>query len=290
MPSSHELPSSHEHDTSVLWRPPISGVEVLHAHFRRHEYPRHIHDAATVALMDSGAASFHYRGQKFVAAAGSVFMLNAGAVHTGRLASPDGYRYRVLYLDPHALEPLMDAEADRGRLLSFRETVVHDPTLADLLDRTHRALILDGCQMLQEELLLSVGELLFSRYVDSRAIAATAAANHDRAVSTAQDYLESRPAEKISLRELALVTASSPYRLARMFSAVVGMPPHAYQNQVRIHMARRLLATGTPIACVATQVGFCDQAHLTRVFKKYTGVTPYQFLVGARQGAATSSN
>jgi len=55
------------------------------------------------------------------------------------------------------------------------------------------------------------------------------------------------------------------------------MPPHQYQKQVQVRRAKELLARGVPIAAVAVDTGFCDQSHLNRVFKNFTGLTPGQF-------------
>lgn len=51
---------------------------------------------------------------------------------------------------------------------------------------------------------------------------------------------------------------------------------------LRVRLARRLLAGGTPPSVVATLSGFYDQAHLSKVFKRYTGVTPRQFSCAAQ--------
>lgn len=265
-----------------MWRPAMAGVEVLHAHFRRHEYPRHTHEATTVALMISGAASFDYRGQRFIAPAGTVFFINDGAVHTGRAADPDGYRYQVLYLEREVLQASGYWSAGSAAF-SFRETVVRDRELSGLLRTTHRALSTDGVPLLQEELLLRVVGLLFDRHADVAGRPPRVSGRGHRGVSAARDYLESHLAEKISLRDLAQVSHLSQFRLVRMFRDELGMPPHAYQIQVRVRVARRMLANGTPIANVAVQTGFFDQAHFTRVFKKYTGVTPSHFLMGVRR-------
>ncbi|HZB30555.1 MAG TPA: AraC family transcriptional regulator [Streptosporangiaceae bacterium] len=272
-----------EDDFSVLWRPAIDGVEVLHARFRRHEYAKHAHDAATVALVDTGTVSFDYRGERFLAPAGSVFLLDTDRAHTGRAASSAGYRYRVLYLDTDVLRPFLTPEAGRPPRLAFRDTVVWDSTLVALLDRTHRALTTPGRRLLQEEMLIRVSALLFDRYSYARPPKETIKGGH-RAVSAARDYLEAHSTENVSLQVLAHIARSSPHRLARMFTAEVGMPPHTYQTRLRLRLARRLLAAGSPIAEVAARAGFYDQAHLTRVFKKYIGVTPRQFSLGISDG------
>lgn len=276
-------------DLSTFWRSAVSGVEVLHAHFRQHEYPRHSHEAATVAVMDSGAASFLYRGEIHTAVAGEVFLINADEVHTGWLAHPEGYRYRVLYLDPGALDQFHHEDPSearrRGRFPAFRETVVRDSGLAALLDRTHRALRPagpGGDRLLQEDLLAQLGGLLRERYAEPAPPHRPdpGPAGHP-AVSVAREYLESRLAEKVSLLDLAAATCVSPYRLSRVFSAEMGMPPHAFHNLLRVRRARQLLADGVPAGRTADRVGFYDQAHLNRVFKRYTGVTPHQFMLGS---------
>jgi AraC-like DNA-binding protein len=55
------------------------------------------------------------------------------------------------------------------------------------------------------------------------------------------------------------------------------MPPHEYQLQVRIARAKSALRTGSPIAQVALDMGFADQSHFTRVFKRLVGGTPAQY-------------
>ncbi|TWJ29447.1 AraC-like DNA-binding protein [Micromonospora sagamiensis] len=270
----------------------MEGVEVLHAHFRVHEYTRHAHESTTVALVDSGAASFVYRGEHVVAPAGSTFVINAGAVHTGRALTDQGYRYRVLYLDQAALTPLLAGEPGLDGPLAFDETIVRDGRVAGLLDRAHRVLTATGTEPLrQQQALLEVCHALRERF-RGRARAGRVAVDdvgrevdhHHRAVALVRDYLEAHATDKVLLQDLATLTGVSAYRLVRIFSGTVGMPPHAYQNQVRIRRARRLLALGIPAANVATLVGFCDQPHLIRMFKKYTGVTPAQFVAGVRCG------
>ena len=66
----------------------------------------------------------------------------------------------------------------------------------------------------------------------------------------------------------------------------VGLPPHAYQIQLRVARARELVAAGVPLAEVATMTGFADQSHLTRLFKRVVGIPPGQYAaLLASQGA-----
>jgi AraC family transcriptional regulator len=71
----------------------------------------------------------------------------------------------------------------------------------------------------------------------------------------------------------------SPYHLARLFKQATGDSPHHYLIQVRLTSARALLSAGSgqrSLAEIAAAVGFSDQSHLTRHFKRQFGVTPKQ--------------
>ena len=95
-----------------------------------------------------------------------------------------------------------------------------------------------------------------------------------RAVSRAKEVLQARLAEPPSLEELAAAVNLSPFHFARVFQRATGMPPHTWLMQQRIAHARALLQQGCLPLQVATQLGFADQSHLNRQFKKVYGVGP----------------
>ena len=76
---------------------------------------------------------------------------------------------------------------------------------------------------------------------------------------------------------LATVAGLSRFELVRRFRADTGMPPHAFQIDLRIAQARRMLVAGEAPAAVAASCGFADQAHFTRTFRRSVGVTPARF-------------
>ena len=76
----------------------------------------------------------------------------------------------------------------------------------------------------------------------------------------------------------AELLGADPTHLARGFKATFGIAPHAYVVTRRLEIARDRILDGQPLADVAADVGFFDQAHLTRRFKRFLGVTPGRFL------------
>ncbi len=93
-------------------------------------------------------------------------------------------------------------------------------------------------------------------------------------IARAKRLLEERFADDVRLEELEAEIGLSRFYLVRRFRAEVGMPPHAYQLAMRLDRARVLVASGMPLADVASRCGFTDQSHLTRHFRRATGVAP----------------
>ena len=76
------------------------------------------------------------------------------------------------------------------------------------------------------------------------------------------------------LADAGRTLGATPTHLVRAFSAQFGIAPHRYLTGRRLDRARRLLLAGERPAAVAVRVGFHDQAHLTRHFRRLLGTTP----------------
>jgi hypothetical protein len=64
--------------------------------------------------------------------------------------------------------------------------------------------------------------------------------------------------------------------------------PHSYRNLLRIERARELLARGAAAAEIASDLGFADQAHFSRRFKRVVGLTPSSYARATRRMLAGS--
>lgn len=90
-----------------------------------------------------------------------------------------------------------------------------------------------------------------------------------------QRHVEAHIAERLHIAELAAIARLGEKHFARAFKATMGTSPHAYVVQRRIHRARALiLETRLPLSQVALEAGLADQAHLSRLFRRFLGATP----------------
>jgi len=89
------------------------------------------------------------------------------------------------------------------------------------------------------------------------------------------DYLEDNCLRNVRLEELSALTGLSPSYFCQAFKASTGMPPHQWQMKARIARVKELLLEpDTSLTAVAATAGFSDQAHFTRVFRRFVGTTP----------------
>ncbi len=80
---------------------------------------------------------------------------------------------------------------------------------------------------------------------------------------------------KIGLADLGRFVGLSTSHFARAFKASIGEPAHAYIIRRRIERAQQLmLMTSEPLCQIALACGLCDQAHLSRMFRRAVGMTP----------------
>ena len=98
-----------------------------------------------------------------------------------------------------------------------------------------------------------------------------------------KDHLDETYMNDVPADELASLFGIDRFRLSRIFADEVGFPPHAYRLLVRVERAKRLLLKGDAAVDVAAAVGFVDQSHLIRHFRRIEGLTPGAFVTRARR-------
>ena len=101
-------------------------------------------------------------------------------------------------------------------------------------------------------------------------------------------YIEANFDKAVSLAQLADLSALSVSRFATVFREQFGLSPYKYVCELRVRRAQTLLLAGVPGSVVANEVGFFDQSHLARHFKRMCGMTPSAFVERANKKARSA--
>jgi AraC-like DNA-binding protein len=280
------------------WKPVVAGVrEVFHARFVDYAYPPHVHDAWTVFIVDDGWIRYDLETRHRGAGGERVTILPPGVVHDGRPAGGQGFRKRVLYLGTDVLD-----ERLTGRAVDHPD--IHDPALRRAVHALHRSLREPDDALEAESRLAVVADHLRSHLADPlpSALDGRWAPSGDRSPFPARppatvggrpagaperqagqlagelrDLLDGRLFEPTTLAQAGRELGVSPSHLVRCFTRAFGIAPHQYVLARRIGAARARLLDGEPIALVAAGVGFYDQAHFNRQFKRQVGAPPGRY-------------
>lgn len=82
----------------------------------------------------------------------------------------------------------------------------------------------------------------------------------------------------LSLDELAEKVHLNKYQLLKNFKRTIGISPHQFHIQNRVRKAQKLLIGKTTILDVSIEMGFYDQSHFNKTFRKIVGVTPIEYV------------
>lgn len=253
---------------------PAGGVELFSAWFAGDAYRRHRHDTYAIGVTDSGVQVFDYRGSVHASTPGQVLVLHPDEVHDGRAGTHEGFGYRIVYVEPVLL-------ADAGRTLRGRpyplpfvsEPVSTNATLLRAINAAFRTplepLAVDGFIVDLAQGLMAAerggAAPVISRRVDVRA------------VERARQFLDAEKTRVVHSRELEAITGLTRYDLSRQFRIALGTSPYRYLLMRRLEFARERMHRGRPLAEVALDAGFADQAHFTRTFRSAFGLTPVRY-------------
>ena len=251
------------------WAPQVPGIrEVFHARLVDYAYPSHCHETWAVLIVDDGAIRYDLDRRQCAAAGQTVTILPPAVAHDGGPApGARGFRKRELYLEgtyfPAALTgPAVD------------HTNIIDPPLRAAISQLHDCLRHDPVTLDAEARLALIGERITGHLTRTPR---PAFAPEPGAALALRQFLDGHTTNQVSLAQAAAALDRSVPHLVRSFTRRFGLSPHTYLTGRRIELARRLLLQGSAPADVATAVGFYDQAHFTRHFKRHTATTPASY-------------
>ncbi|GAB3136641.1 AraC family transcriptional regulator [Micromonospora sonneratiae] len=253
----------------------VAGIERLEAALRGEAFSPHRHDRYAVGVTLTGVQTFRYRGQQRHCLPGEWHVLHPDELHDGAAGTEDGFGYRIIYLDPALVQdalgggplpfvadPVIRAAAMSPALKGFLAHIDEPPDEIEVVDVT---------TAIADTLRRHAGPVRSGRL----------ALDMD-AIRRVRGMLTEQPTVRHRAADLEVVAGLDRWSIARQFRAAFGTSPTRYRTMRQLDMARRLIRAGHPLAVVAAMVGFADQAHLTRLFKRTYGLPPGAWAASVR--------
>ena len=274
------VPNAAPCETATFWRAEeFDSLELLRARYIQHSFAPHTHETYAIGIISYGTECFKRNKQQHAAPAGSIALVNPGEVHTGQAADERGWAYRVFYPSAKVMQLAATRVADKPQALPcFSQAVLQDEYVTGLMLKLHESLegnsTTSSSLERESQFVWAMGQLIL-RHASKRP--APKVQVERKAILRTKEFLDHHYWQNISLEALAAQVHLSPFHFLRVFKEAFGLPPHTYLTQARVLRAKQLLSVGNPIAQVAQDVGFVDQSHLNKHFKRIVGITPRQY-------------
>ncbi|MBB6638430.1 AraC family transcriptional regulator [Cohnella thailandensis] len=238
-------------------------------------YRKHFHEEYSIGLIYEGATNAWCEGRSFRVETGNVISFPPHMLHACQPEPGADWKYKMLFIRREWLEGLERNELARLRI----------PFLLGDAKRARVSLHFEGTMNALEnrrdplEVESTLIELIqeVARRDEEDQAHGERLGQDLRTAKRIKEYIQDRFAERITLEELERETGISRFHLIRLFKRDVHLPPHAYQNLLRVNHAKSELAKRRPIAEIALECGFYDQSHFARTFSRIVGASPRSY-------------
>ncbi|WP_194791812.1 helix-turn-helix transcriptional regulator [Pseudomonas sp. UFMG81] len=251
-------------EVSRFWRDPaLPFVEARRVGDGRQVcYAAHSHESFSIGVITGGRSRYLTGEAHHQVAAGTTVLMNPGVVHTCNPIEGEPWSYLMLFVDMPWLEA-------RGFVLP-EATLSRSPALYGRLLALFAGLFDEGPVASKETALGAFFDGLAHFLEPASGVSAP---THPR-LEMAAAFIRAHRLDPLTLEDICAAAGLSRGYLTRAFGKRFGLPPHGYLLDQRVQHARAQLRLGRPIADVALEAGFADQAHLQRAFKRHLAATP----------------
>jgi len=279
----------------VLRTAPIESAVVGGVHEVRIEHWRHepLHDVVE-PMSDHVLMTFFGPMQRFQRRSGRT-VVNGTARQGCFTLIPSGSSSRwdihgpldvvQLYLPPALLNDLADRAGHHGTVELIERTSQPDATAVQLLTMGAKSLpeASDIDKLFREQLMSLIGVHLLKSYCGASQAAQRAVGGLSPLVlRRVQQRLRDDMSLNLSLAGLAAEAGLSEFHFCRAFKQSTGLPPHAWLRQCRMEQAQAMLRDhGASMVQIAEALGYATQTAFGAAFKRFTGLTPSDWRLGA---------
>ena len=231
------------------------------------------HDTFTASLVagkPSMNATWLYRGRKQDVCAGQMQLMEPGEAHaTTRVSEPASFF--VIWWHPDLLAQASESLGVRGAVHLEMSQTDHPQLQASFRGLLAGVQSANDSAFIEQQFLDSTLQLL--ELCGERTPPSRPPGSHP-AMSRVRARLHDEFTETLSLERLAKEVGLSKFHVARCFKEATGVAPHQYQKLLRLQSARRQIERGLCVREAAAVSGFADEAHLSRSFRDWLGVSP----------------
>ncbi|MGA1932747.1 AraC family transcriptional regulator [Arcobacter sp. YIC-464] len=234
------------------------------------DFTKHYHDTYTIGLTYQGVLKSYNSYESYDSYEYSIRINNPGEVHSGKSKL---WSHANFYPTVELLSNLYEQIFYEKRTPFFQRHIVENKILFFKLHNFFNAYFSKEDEMQIESLLIeALSELILSNTIYTKEY--NKIFEDRKIVKDTYELINDSLDTNFTLESLASNVNLSKYHFLRLFKKEFGLTPHAFIINQRLNKANRLIQKGVSISQASIEVGFNDQSHYSRNFKKYFGYTP----------------
>lgn len=234
------------------------------------QFTKHFHDTYTIGLTHDGLFKSINQDQATISYKYSTRVINPGEVHYG---DSNSWKYTNFYPTLELVSEIYEQIFFEKKIPIFSKHIIEDINLYNLLFRFFYSAYKNEDKMLIETNLISALSYLIKNYT-SETKNYEPLFNDKSIIKDSIEFIKDSLETNISLDLLATNSSLSKYHYLRVFKNHIGLTPHQYILTQRVQRGKELVLKGVPLNEIATEVGFSDQSHFIRSFKRIYGYLP----------------
>jgi len=239
-------------------------------------YQKHFHEEYSIGLIDKGETNAWCDGTLHRVEAGRIISFPPMMLHACHPDAGVEWSYKMLFIKPEWFQGLKQQELDRLHV-PFLLGEGKNKACRKHINRTMGALT-GTCSPLEiESALIELVHALLSQNASDLEHELHRGNQDHKYAKLIKEYMHEHYTERITMDELENVSGISRFHLIRLYKKWNHLPPHAYQNLLRINHAKTELMKQRPISEIAVEAGFYDQSHFARTFGRIVGITPQKY-------------
>lgn len=243
---------------------------------KKHTFAKHIHeDRYMIGVCIDGKSNFTMDNKEYEVTKGMICIIPPNTVHACNSYDVEGkWQFFTCFIPKDFFDKIASNIYENNKNFSFKKFFIKDDELAKYLKEIIKSTI--NTEKIYDHEIINFITLLCEKYISSDQKIKTI--EHEK-FDTLFKYLkeEKYNLKELSFYEMADIMGMNPYYFHRIFSKTIGLTPQTFINFLRVSKATKLLKNYDSLASIALECGFYDQAHFTKEFKKYHGLTPTKY-------------
>jgi len=244
----------------------LDQLEIFEASDYQPSFPLHSHDTVCLTLLLRGTECTQVHQQELMTPFKSISLTYPDEIHANPNKNKGSYSFLTYYISPDVL-----AHFHGNEKYYFNNRIIQDDYLSDLLFQFAQA------PEASESTFKVVLDYFIQHHFTNRPNHTIGEKLTELDYSEVVDFIDQKFAERLSIEQLAKMKNLSRFSFIRQFKKAKGITPSQYITLKRIQAAKQLLRKGLPIVDAVYNTGFYDQSHMSRNFKKLTGMTPRSY-------------